>query len=112
VDNADAATGPTNLADTILAARDAEDAQAAASPAGTATPDAESRDDAETDPSKLDMLALLERIRARYKLACSVLGVRPRLAAAGAESTSADDQPAARSAVVHGRTVDPDQLNF
>lgn len=100
-----------------MAARDAEDAQsaAAASPTGTTTPDAESRDEAESDPSKLDMLALLERIRARYKLVCSVLGVRPRIAAAagaGTESTSTDDQPASRSAVVHGRTVDPDQLNF
>lgn len=92
--------------------------------ASSASPQMDETADDEIDPSKMDMLALLERIRARYKLTCSALGVRPRLRAAGAGDATplaapgnlddADDlgEAPARTAVVHGRTIDPDQLNF
>ncbi|KAN0063969.1 hypothetical protein ACQY0O_003575 [Thecaphora frezii] len=78
--------------------------------------------DSDEDLSKLDMLALLERIRARYRLACSVLGVRPR--GAGAPNNagrSGATEPAAagggfqaqsKSVLVGGRMVDPTQLRY
>lgn len=64
-----------------------------------------------------DMATLLERIRARYKLTCSVLGVRPR--GANGESPPVDQDEAADfgntgkgMAIVHGRAVDTTKLNF
>lgn len=41
--------------------------------------------------SSLDLSALLERIRARYKLTCSSLGVRPRLTAAKMTDANEDE---------------------
>lgn len=73
------------------------------------------------DVSGMDMAALLERIRARYKLVCSVLGVRPRLRVAGqAPSDESGAVPGAegeqqdnkQKAFIGGRLVDTTRLKY
>ena len=87
----------------------------------SSTPD----DDAPSSPSQTtttsssssepDLSALLERIRARYKLTCSSLGIRPRLTAA--KMTDADEEEGGGEAlkgkvVVNGVGVSSKALLF
>lgn len=79
-------------------------------------------DDAEL--AKLDMLSLLEKIRAKFRLTCSVLGIQPRLAprppsANGDRNESAPSASSAtatrstdKSVLVRGKLVDPSQLHY
>ena len=64
-------------------------------------PDAPDDDAAAEASNAPDLSALLERIRARYKLTCSSLGVRPRLTAA--KMTDADEEDGAGE--VKGKVV-------
>ena len=66
----------------------AHPAIAMSSPAqdGTASPNPAAQLDSQG--KETDIAALLERIRARYKLVCSALGVRPRLTAAAASPST------------------------
>lgn len=62
----------------------------------------------------MDMSALLERIRARYKLACSILGVAPRETSSGTSNSddlNADDLNN-HKARIGGKLVDPNQLRY
>lgn len=75
-------------------------------------------DAADDDVSDMDMLTLLERIRARYRLTCSVLGIAPRGSLAASASTADQDapdsgvQPGSRSVLVGGKVIDPTQLGY
>ncbi|EPQ28051.1 uncharacterized protein PFL1_04378 [Pseudozyma flocculosa PF-1] len=97
----------------------------AADAGGETSADAEAGHDLDEDLSKLDMLALLERIRARYRLTCSVLGIRPRGSAAPAAPQSSSEpggssfarggggfQAQSKTVLVAGRMVDPTQLGY
>lgn len=85
-------------------------------------------EDAET-LSKMDMSALLERIRARYKVVCASLGIPARgleeRTTASAPQDSSPSSPSspsstaattttstAQTVVAGGKTVDPNQLRF
>lgn len=75
--------------------------------------------DEDEELAKLDMLTLLEKIRAKYRLACSVLGVPPqrtRLTQIGAASDGGEDQGDTatenKSVLVAGKLVDPTQLHY
>lgn len=84
--------------------------------------DADADADASNDDdlSQLDMLTLLEKIRAKYRLTCSVLGVAPQrtvtLAQIGASTGGADatdgGKAEAKSVLVAGKLVDPSQLRY
>ncbi|CEH18858.1 FOG: RRM domain [Ceraceosorus bombacis] len=77
---------------------------------------AKAQDEGEDVDAQLDILDHLERIRARYKSLCSVLGVRRRIRAADAKHEKASDGndilSGARMAFVKGRAVNPDHLAF
>lgn len=69
-------------------------------------------EDAET-LSKMDMSALLERIRARYKVVCASLGIPARDGPVPPPAhQGARQAPQSQQAVVAGRTVDTSQLRF
>ncbi|CDR98996.1 uncharacterized protein SPSC_00695 [Sporisorium scitamineum] len=75
-------------------------------------------DDAEL--AKLDMLTLLEKIRAKYRLTCSVLGVPSQRSASLAEMGAAPNQgqrpnsskAETETVLVAGKLVDPLQLKY
>ncbi|PWN43563.1 hypothetical protein IE81DRAFT_288504, partial [Ceraceosorus guamensis] len=77
---------------------------------------AKAQDEGEDVDAQLDILDHLERIRARYKSLCSVLGVRQRIRAADAEHEKASDGDGilsgARMAFVKGRAFNPEHLAF
>lgn len=63
---------------------------------------------------EVDLFGLMEKIRARYKLVCSSLGVAPtqdQLDEQGKKDASASDS-SSRLVKINGRSVDPDMLNF
>lgn len=68
--------------------------------------------------AKLDMLTLLEKIRAKYRLTCSVLGVpsqRPATLAEIGDSSQRPDSSAkaeSKTVLVAGKLVDPSQLKY
>lgn len=70
------------------------------------------------DLAKMDMLALLEKIRAKYRLTCSVLGIPSQraayLAQLGLTIDEAQDQPKteSKSVLVAGKLVDPTKLGY
>ncbi|GAC98428.1 hypothetical protein PHSY_006022 [Pseudozyma hubeiensis SY62] len=84
--------------------------------------DAEADADAgnDDDLSKLDMLTLLEKIRAKYRLTCSVLGITPQRPASLADMVNSANQGAApdgyksegKTVLVAGKLVDPSQLKY
>jgi hypothetical protein len=79
------------------------------------SPDSPEGDPAAEASNEPDLSALLERIRARYKLTCSSLGVRPRLTAA--KMTDADEEEGGGEAlkgkvVVNGVGVSSKALLF
>lgn len=79
------------------------------------SPDSPEDDSSEASSNEPDLSALLERIRARYKLTCSSLGVRPRLTAA--KMTDADEDEGGGEAlkgkvVVNGVGVSSKALLF
>ncbi|SPO32684.1 uncharacterized protein UTRI_05817_B [Ustilago trichophora] len=82
--------------------------------------DAEVEASNDDDLAKLDMLTLLEKIRAKYRLTCSVLGVAPQrsasLAQIGTSQGDGQGQDAAKtetkSVLVAGKLVDPSQLKY
>ncbi|KIS66772.1 uncharacterized protein UMAG_04834 [Mycosarcoma maydis] len=84
--------------------------------------DADTDTDASNDDelAKLDMLTLLEKIRAKYRLTCSVLGVAPqrpaslaRIGHASSQGQGLDGSKAdARTVLVAGKLVDPSQLKY
>lgn len=75
--------------------------------------------DGDDELAKLDMLTLLEKIRAKYRLTCSVLGVAPQRtaltqigsASSGGE-TQGDPMTETKSVLVAGKLVDPTQLHY
>lgn len=61
----------------------------------------------------MDMSALLERIRARYKLTCSLLGVAPRETSGTSNSEGEEQEGVANpKARIGGKLVDPNQLRY
>jgi hypothetical protein len=63
---------------------------------------------------EVDLFGLMEKLRARYKLVCSSLGLTPlqdQLDKQGDKDASASD-PSSRLVKINGRSVDPDKLNF
>lgn len=89
--------------------------------------DADAEADVDVDASnddelaKLDMLTLLEKIRAKYRLTCSVLGVaaqRPAsLAGIGdaseqGQGSGSSSKTEAKTVLVAGKLVDPTQLKY
>ncbi|SNX87573.1 uncharacterized protein MEPE_06283 [Melanopsichium pennsylvanicum] len=72
--------------------------------------------------AEMDMLALLEKIRAKYRLTCSVLGVpshrTENLAHMDMDTStvdaehSANTQASTKSVLVAGKLVDPSQLTY
>ncbi|KAL7415380.1 hypothetical protein BDY24DRAFT_439800 [Mrakia frigida] len=69
------------------------------------SPDAPASPSSQTNSSSSepDLSALLERIRARYKLTCSSLGIRPRLTAA--KMTDADEEAGEGEVMSKGKKV-------
>lgn len=62
---------------------------------------------------QVDLFGLIERLRARYKLICSSLGIASTQDSIDEDAdniTSTTDS--SRLVKIHGRTVDPDKLNF
>lgn len=81
-------------------------------PSSTSTSAGGSGDEASAE---VDLSALLSNIRARYKLLCASLGVRPRLVAAAKDGGSAQNE--GRGGVVEGiegpmKGVDTAKLKF
>lgn len=86
--------------------------------------DAETEADADAgnddELSKLDMLALLEKIRAKYRLTCSVLGIAPQRPVSLADMANSTSQGLApeshksegKTVLVAGKLVDPSQLKY
>lgn len=100
-------------ADTSTKQEDADDADA----------EAEAEADANNDDelAKLDMLTLLEKIRAKYRLTCSVLSIPTQrtasLAQIGLDDASSDaanrtKSDSSKSVLVAGKLVDPSQLKY
>lgn len=82
--------------------------------------DAEEEPSNDDDLAKLDMLTLLEKIRAKYRLTCSVLGVPPQRTAtlaqigtaSGNDGVDGAKAETSKSVLVAGKLVDPSQLKY
>lgn len=78
--------------------------------------DAEPEAGNDDELAKLDMLSLLEKIRAKYRLTCSVLGVPSQRTASLAEVTRGEGPDHAKAVpktvLVAGKMVDPSQLKY
>ena len=82
---------------------------------GNEEDEGESNDD---ELAKLDMLTLLEKVRAKYRLTCSVLGIPPQrtelaqigMGEGGGEDSSKTEER--KSVLVAGKLVDPSQLKY
>ncbi|SJX65440.1 uncharacterized protein SRS1_15710 [Sporisorium reilianum f. sp. reilianum] len=101
-----------------LAADDDADVEMDAEADAEAEADADANNDDDDELAKLDMLTLLEKIRAKYRLTCSVLGVpsqRPAsLAEIGNLSIQRPDhsKTESKTVLVAGKLVDPSQLKY
>lgn len=103
--------------DTASAAPDAE-------ATSVAIDDSTAQDADDAELAKLDMLALLEKIRAKFRLTCSVLGIQPRLAPRPSTQDAANvgkdeskpstttSRPDDKTVLVGGKLVDPSQLHY
>ncbi|KAF6766995.1 Essential protein Yae1, N-terminal [Kalmanozyma brasiliensis GHG001] len=85
------------------------------------TDDAEVAEDGHDDElAKLDMLTLLEKVRAKYRLTCSVLGIPSQRTTTLAEiadashdgEASPSSKTDAKTVLVAGKLVDPSQLKY